>query len=252
MAWCCQATSHCLSQFRSRSSMSPYSVTGPLCVNGTFSWASTTVAVHLASDWRQQIYKCFHEVDWSPKSVQACWHWRICSWSNTTAIIHDLSDSIPQVCESESIIHPGPSYNQIYVDFHYNDVIMSTMAPRVTSLTIVYSTVYSGVDQRKLQNSASLAFVRGIHRWPVNSPHIGPVTRKMFPFDDVIMVRSITVHEEPVTHEAFSYHDGFIILSNSLLPWWMKREMGYYQRTTATLSVALHVMPANMKSKPIF
>ena len=38
------------------------------------------------------------------------------------------------------------------------------------------------------QSSASLAFVRGIHRWPVNSPHKGPVTRKMFPFDDVIMV----------------------------------------------------------------
>ena len=49
------------------------------------------------------------------------------------------------------------------------------------------STVCSGADQRKHQSSASLAFVRGIHRWPVNSPHKGPVTRKMFPFDDVIM-----------------------------------------------------------------
>ena len=42
-------------------------------------------------------------------------------------------------------------------------------------------------NQRKHQSSASLAFVRGIHRWPVNSLHKGPVTRKMFPFDDVIM-----------------------------------------------------------------
>ena len=42
------------------------------------------------------------------------------------------------------------------------------------------STVYSGADQRKHQSSASLAFVRGIHRWPVNSPHKGPVTRKYF------------------------------------------------------------------------
>ena len=57
----------------------------------------------------------------------------------------------------------------------------------ITSLTIVYSTVYSGVDQRKHQNSESLAFVREINRWPVNSPHKGPVTRKMFPFEDVIM-----------------------------------------------------------------
>ena len=64
---------------------------------------------------------------------------------------------------------------------------MGTMASQITSLTIVYSTVYSGTDQRKHQSSASLAFVRGIHRWPVNSPHKGPVTRQMFPFDDVIM-----------------------------------------------------------------
>ena len=70
---------------------------------------------------------------------------------------------------------------------HYSDVIMSAMASQITSLTIVYSTVYSGADQRKHQSSASLAFVRGIHRWPVNSPHKGPVTWKMFPFDDVIM-----------------------------------------------------------------
>ena len=69
----------------------------------------------------------------------------------------------------------------------YSDVIMSAMASQITSPTIVYSTVYLGTDERKHQSSASLAFVRGIHRWPVNSPHKGPVTRKMFPFDDVIM-----------------------------------------------------------------
>ena len=64
---------------------------------------------------------------------------------------------------------------------------MGAMASQMTSLIIVYSTVYSGADQRKRQSSASLAYVRGIHRWPVNSPRKGPVTRKMFPFDDVIM-----------------------------------------------------------------
>ena len=63
---------------------------------------------------------------------------------------------------------------------HYGDVIMSTMASQITSLTIVYSTVYSGADQRKHQSSASLVFVRGSHRCPVNSPLKGPVTRKMF------------------------------------------------------------------------
>ena len=64
---------------------------------------------------------------------------------------------------------------------------MGAIAPQITSLTIVYSTVYSDADQRKHQSSASLAFVRGIHRGPVNSPHKWPVTRKMFPFHDVIM-----------------------------------------------------------------
>ena len=52
---------------------------------------------------------------------------------------------------------------------------------------ILYSTINSGTDHRKHQSSASLAFVRGIHRSPVNSPHKWPVTRKMLPFDDIIM-----------------------------------------------------------------
>ena len=64
---------------------------------------------------------------------------------------------------------------------------MDTIASQISSLTSVYSTVYSGADQRKHQSSASLAFVWGIHRGPVNFPHKGPVTRKMFLFDDVIM-----------------------------------------------------------------
>ena len=51
------------------------------------------------------------------------------------------------------------------------------------------STVYWGADQRNHQSSVSLAFVRGIHRRPVNSPHKWPVTRKMLPFDDVIMLQ---------------------------------------------------------------
>ena len=69
---------------------------------------------------------------------------------------------------------------------------MGPMASQITSLTIVCSTVYSDADQRKHQSSASLAFVRGIHRGPVNSPHKCPVTRKMFPFDDVIMQSKFT------------------------------------------------------------
>ena len=64
------------------------------------------------------------------------------------------------------------------------------MASQITSLMIVYSTVHSGADQRKHQSAASLAFVRGIHLWRVNSPHKWPVTGKMFPFDAVIMLKA--------------------------------------------------------------
>ena len=80
------------------------------------------------------------------------------------------------------------------VTCHYNDVIMGGIASQITSLTIVYSAVYSGADQRKHQSSALLAFVREIHRWPVKSPHKWPVTRIMFPFDDVIMCISKVGH----------------------------------------------------------
>ena len=72
--------------------------------------------------------------------------------------------------------------------FHYNDYILSVVVSQITSLTIVYSTVYSGAYQRKRQSSA--AFVRGIPRWPGNSPHVGPVARTIFPFDDVIMLQA--------------------------------------------------------------
>ena len=87
---------------------------------------------------------------------------------------------------------------------HYSDVIMSAMASQITSLAIVYSTVYSGTDHRKHQSSALLSFVRGIHRWPVNSPHKWPVTRKMFPFDDVIMK---PIHEPTINQNKFFFHE---------------------------------------------
>ena len=74
------------------------------------------------------------------------------------------------------------------LSIHFGDVIISVMASQITSLTVVYSTVYSGTYRRKHQSSASLALVRGIHRWPMNFPHKGPVTRIMFPFDGVIVL----------------------------------------------------------------
>ena len=78
------------------------------------------------------------------------------------------------------------------------NVIMSAMVAQITVVLIVYPAVCSGADQRKNQNSASLAFVQGIRRWLVDSPHEGPVTRKMLPFDDVIMILECPIEiDEP-------------------------------------------------------
>ena len=81
---------------------------------------------------------------------------------------------------------------------------MGAIASQITSPTIVYSTVYSDADQRKQQSSASLAFVRGIHRGPVNSLHKWPVTRNMFPFYDVIM--STATLYAIIVHNWFEIH----------------------------------------------
>ena len=72
---------------------------------------------------------------------------------------------------------------------HYDDIVMGTIASQITSLTIVYLTVYSDADQRKHQSSALLATWVGNSPVPGEFPAQRPVTRKMSPFDDVIMVK---------------------------------------------------------------
>ena len=79
--------------------------------------------------------------------------------------------------------------------WHSCDVITSALVSKITSVSILGSTACSGVDQRKHISSASLSLVRKIQRWPVNSPHKGPVTRKIFPLDDVIMVCKLITGE---------------------------------------------------------
>ena len=106
----------------------------------------------------------------------------ICHYKQLVIIYSDTFDVLylrllATVCTVSPWLYP----------IHYNDVVMSTMASQITILTIAYSIVYSDVDQRKHQSPASMAFVRGIHRSPVNSLHKGPVTQKMFPFNDVII-----------------------------------------------------------------
>ena len=90
---------------------------------------------------------------------------------------------------------------------------MGAMASQITSLTIVYSTVYSDADQRKHQSSASLAFVRGIHRGPVNSSHKWPVTRKMSPFDDVFMINWEAIAHD--YHTKWFYEDKSTLVSEN-------------------------------------
>ena len=72
-------------------------------------------------------------------------------------------------------------YGQIHCTTPLNMAnTVTAMASQITSLTIVYSSIYSGADQRKHQSSASLAFVWGIHRWPVNTPHKSQQRGKCF------------------------------------------------------------------------
>ena len=99
-----------------------------------------------------------------------------------TPNIHVLIDFI-----RTSIFTPSVASPMVIRIIHYNDVIMSVMTSQITGVFIVCSIVGSGAGQRKHQSSVSLAFVMGIHRSPVNTPHKRPVPRKMFPFDDVIM-----------------------------------------------------------------
>ena len=78
---------------------------------------------------------------------------------------------------------------QLMKPLHESGVIMGAMASQINGVSTACSTVCLGADQRKHQSCVPLAFVRRIHRWLVNSPHKGPVARKMFPFDDVILIR---------------------------------------------------------------
>ena len=122
-------------------------------------------------------------------SLQHCGPWTV--WlmlSNVSEVPIDATIATQCICNSICYVS-GVNKMTYSKHNHYCDVSMGAVASQITSLTIVYSTVYSDTDQRKHQSSTSVAFVQGIHRGPVNSPHKRPVTRKMFTFDDVIMQR---------------------------------------------------------------
>ena len=108
-------------------------------------------------------------------------HWRrMMSWNSVNFGSSNVLVPSDPIC-----------YSVVFAIFthsiHYSYVIMSPMASQITGVSVVCSIFCSGADKKKHQSSASLAFVRGVHRWPMNSPHKLPVTREMFPFDGVVM-----------------------------------------------------------------
>ena len=123
-------------------------------------------------------------------------------WSQCTNLIQR---DIPQLCESTSSCWACPKW------IHCSDVTMGTMASQIISLTIVYSTFYSGADQRNHQCSASLAFVWGIGEFPAqmasNAENVSiwwrhHVHRRNLPrsslMDDVNMYISVHVYQVDV------------------------------------------------------
>ena len=131
-------------------------------------------------------------------------HWPVgnCRWSFGPSVWLSIHPSVrlsvwPSRTTFPLLLFKDYDY-QPEIWWHYHDVTMGTMASQITSLTIVYSVVYSGTDQRKHQSSTSLAIVWGIHKGPVNSLHKWPGTRKMFPFDDAIM-------DDALYHAAYRY-----------------------------------------------
>ena len=115
--------------------------------------------------------------------------------------------SVSVVTQISNIRHC--KYDPMLLSTHYSNVTMRAMASHITCLTIVYPNSNSSADQRNHQISGSLAFVRGIHLSSVNSPYKGPVTRKMFQFDDVIMLNAVEMMDRFI--QADRCHLGYLI-----------------------------------------
>ena len=99
--------------------------------------------------------------------------WKTRTYPTTVIITYLKGDPVENYAEWPGAWrHHTISWSNFVLSLvRYNDVIISAMASQIIGVFIVCSTIDSGADQRKHQSFASLAFVRGIHRWPVNSPH---------------------------------------------------------------------------------
>ena len=167
------------------------------------------------------------------KVLVMLWHFYWNGLEHTSGQLNGIPFSNFSCVQCTIIAHVVIWSQTKFKPIHYNDVIMDAMTSQVTSLTIVYSAVYSGADQRKHQSSASLAFVREIQRWPLNFPYKWPVTRvvtrNLFPFDDVIMFQDFPrTWMVKCKHfcTSFLWHHTFIISflvlqTASCFPWGM-------------------------------
>ena len=198
--WCMQCGALITRSIFSQISTKKHSIARPLGM-WCLLWVHTLVyTLHPSLRWCMQYRVILDRVMWHQTvSTESLRHYAfvnctqmpctlyLCSIHHMLPYIYNRTGSQPvgtPAMHNLSVLITGVKFKSQ----HYSDVIMGMIVSQITSLTIVYSTLYSDADQRKHQSSASLAFVRGIHRGPVNSPHKWPVTRKMFPFDDVIMV----------------------------------------------------------------
>ena len=127
---------------------------------------------------------------------------------------------------------------------NYSDDIIKMITSQITGILIVCSTVCSGANQRKHGSSISWAFVREIHQWPVDCPHKGPVTWKMFPFDDVIMVAvTVLIVFDEARHEVPAPSQGQEITpnTNAFLYYlkWILQEKGLIQDNICELYIRI-------------
>ena len=154
--------------------------------------------------WTEKCRRRFHVMtsSWLHFTPRSAWSWPMTGWCAGISEVVSRSIVRPTTRKTSGTFWTSTCARQIkgrtrtftqVKNVLYSDVIMGEIASKITSLSIVCSPVCSDSDQRKHQSSASLAFVGGIYRWPVNSPHKGPVTRKIFTFDDVIMYNPHTL-----------------------------------------------------------
>ena len=123
---------------------------------------------------------------------------RICILRMPSWITRTLMSCMVQTPKQQLCLHSNTwtiSYADMFnipgandaLTLHYSSIIMSMMVSQIISAAIVYTTVCSGIDQRKQWKLHVTGLCEGNSRWPVNSPHKRPVMWKMLPFDGVIM-----------------------------------------------------------------